>query len=166
MIEDPLAEHDRDGFVAFTRAAGKAVQVVGDDYLVTSAARVTAAARDGSCNAVLVNPNQAGTLTEALAALEAARECGFGAIVSARSGESAHQPGRLGRLVGRCSAGRGGTGIAGRGDGAAGHAAVARGTIRSSRCGDGAERRGRCAPAFGRAREPDAGAGGNRIEKQ
>ena len=88
MIEDPLAEHDRDGFVAFTRAAGKAVQVVGDDYLVTSAARVTAAARDGSCNAVLVKPNQAGTLTEALAALEAARECGFGAIVSARSGES------------------------------------------------------------------------------
>ena len=88
MIEDPLAEHDRDGFVAFTKAAGKAVQVVGDDYLVTSAARVAAAARDGACNAVLVKPNQAGTLTEALAALEAARESGFGAIVSARSGES------------------------------------------------------------------------------
>jgi enolase len=88
MIEDPLAEHDRDGFVAFTKAAGKGVQVVGDDYLVTSAARVSAAARDGACNAVLVKPNQAGTLTEALAALEAARESGFGAIVSARSGES------------------------------------------------------------------------------
>jgi enolase len=88
MIEDPLAEHDRDGFVAFTKAAGTGVQVVGDDFLVTSAARVSAAARDGACNAVLVKPNQAGTLTEALAALEAARECGFGAIVSARSGES------------------------------------------------------------------------------
>jgi len=88
MIEDPLEEHDRDGFVAFTRAVGDRVQVVGDDYLVTSAARVTAAAKDGACNTVLVKPNQAGTLTEARAALSAAREADFGAVVSARSGES------------------------------------------------------------------------------
>jgi hypothetical protein len=88
MIEDPLVEHDREGFVAFTRAAGDRVQIVGDDYLVTSAERVRAAAKDGACNAVLVKPNQAGTLTEARAALTAARETGFGAIVSARSGES------------------------------------------------------------------------------
>jgi enolase len=88
MIEDPLVEHDRDGFVAFTKAAGDRVQVVGDDYLVTNADRVEAAAKDGACNAVLVKPNQAGTLSEAHAALSAARENGFGAIVSARSGES------------------------------------------------------------------------------
>jgi enolase len=88
MIEDPLVEHDRDGFVAFTRAAGNRVQVVGDDYLVTNAGRVEAAAKDGACNAVLVKPNQAGTLSEAHAALTAARNTGFGAIVSARSGES------------------------------------------------------------------------------
>ena len=67
MIEDPL---------------------VGDDYLATNAARVAAAAKDGACNAVLVKPNQAGALTEARATLSAARQAGFGAIVSARSGES------------------------------------------------------------------------------
>ena len=88
MIEDPLVENDRDGFVAFTKAAGDRVQVVGDDYLVTNAGRVETAAKDGACNAVLVKPNQAGTLSEAHAALTAARENGFGAIVSARSGES------------------------------------------------------------------------------
>jgi enolase len=88
MIEDPLVEHDRDGFVEFTRAAGDHVQIVGDDYLVTNAGRVEAAARDGACNAVLVKPNQAGTVTEAHAAFTAAGEAGFGAIVSARSGES------------------------------------------------------------------------------
>ncbi len=88
MIEDPLVEHDRDGFIAFTKAVGDRIQIVGDDYLVTNSARVEAAALDGACNAVLVKPNQAGTLTEAREALLAAQASGFGAIVSARSGES------------------------------------------------------------------------------
>jgi enolase len=88
MIEDPLVESDREGFIAFTREAGDRIQVVGDDYLVTNAARVAAAAKDGACNALLVKPNQAGTLTEARAAFDAARAAGFGAIVSARSGET------------------------------------------------------------------------------
>lgn len=88
MIEDPLVEHDRDGFIAFTKAVGDKIQIVGDDYLVTNSARVEAAALDGACNAVLVKPNQAGTLTEAREALLAAQASGFGAIVSARSGES------------------------------------------------------------------------------
>ena len=70
------------------RAAAGKVQVIGDDYLVTSAARVEAAALDHACNAVLVKPNQAGTLTEAKAALAAARRHGFATIVSARSGET------------------------------------------------------------------------------
>jgi len=65
-IEDPLAEDDRDGWIAFTRVAGTRVQIIGDDYLTTDAARVTAAAADGACNAVLVKPNQAGTVTETL----------------------------------------------------------------------------------------------------
>jgi enolase len=64
-IEDPLAEDDADGLARFTRAVGNRVQVIGDDFLVTSAARVTAAAARGACNAVLVKPNQAGTVTEA-----------------------------------------------------------------------------------------------------
>ncbi len=87
-IEDPFAEDDRDGWIAFTRAAGARVQIVGDDYLVTSAARVAEAARDGACNAVLIKPNQAGTVTETRAALRAGKAAGFGTIVSARSGET------------------------------------------------------------------------------
>ncbi len=87
-IEDPLAEDDGEALERFTRAVGDRVQVVGDDFLVTSAPRVAAAAARGACNAVLVKPNQAGTVTEAQAALEAARTAGWGAIVSARSGET------------------------------------------------------------------------------
>jgi enolase len=87
-IEDPLAEDDEAGLVAFTRAIGDRVQVVGDDYLVTSAQRVRTAAQRGACNCVLVKPNQAGTVTETRAALEAAQSLGYGTIVSARSGET------------------------------------------------------------------------------
>ena len=76
------------GMQRFTAAVGDRVQIVGDDYLVTSARRVEQAARDGACNALLVKPNQAGTVTEARAALDAARAAGFGTIVSARSGET------------------------------------------------------------------------------
>jgi enolase len=64
------------------------VQIVGDDYLTTAAARVAEAATDRACNAVLVKPNQAGTLTETLAALRAGQRAGFATIVSARSGET------------------------------------------------------------------------------
>jgi enolase len=87
-IEDPMAEHDAAGLQRFTRAVGDRVQIVGDDFLVTDAARVRAAAAAGICNAVLIKPNQAGTISEARAALEAARAARWGAIVSARSGES------------------------------------------------------------------------------
>ena len=87
-IEDPLAEDDEAGLAAFTRAAGQRVQVVGDDYLVTSADRVRAAAKLGACNCVLIKPNQAGTVTETKAALDAARALGYATIVSARSGET------------------------------------------------------------------------------
>lgn len=87
-IEDPLAEDDERGLVAFTRAAGQRVQVVGDDYLVTNADRVRAAAQAGACNCVLIKPNQAGTITETKAALDAARALGYATIVSARSGET------------------------------------------------------------------------------
>jgi enolase len=87
-IEDPLAEDDAEGFAAFTRAVGDRVQVVGDDFLVTDAARVREAARNGAANTVLIKPNQRGTLTETLAAWEAAQACGYAGIVSARSGET------------------------------------------------------------------------------
>jgi len=87
-IEDPLAEDDVEAWTAFTRAAKHKVQVIGDDLLVTDAQRVEQAAAEGWCNAVLIKVNQAGTLTQARAALDAAKAADFGTIVSARSGES------------------------------------------------------------------------------
>jgi len=87
-VEDPLGEDDEVGLIAFTAAAGDRVQIIGDDYLVTNAERVRAAIGKRACNAVLVKPNQAGTLTEARAAFDTAMEAGWGAVVSARSGET------------------------------------------------------------------------------
>jgi len=87
-IEDPLAEDDDAGMRSFTAAIGERVQVIGDDYLVTAADRVKRAAAGNACNAVLLKPNQAGTLSETYAALQAAREAGWHTIVSARSGET------------------------------------------------------------------------------
>ncbi|MBI1394720.1 MAG: phosphopyruvate hydratase [Betaproteobacteria bacterium] len=87
-VEDPLAEDDPEGMRAFTAAAGHRIQVIGDDFLVTNADRVRAAAATRSCNAVLIKPNQAGTVTETYAAFEAGMAADFGTIVSARSGET------------------------------------------------------------------------------
>jgi enolase len=87
-VEDPLAEDDLSGLIAFTAAHGGKVQVVGDDALVTSARLVTEAAAAGACNAVLLKVNQAGTVSETAAARAAAAALGWGAIVSARSGET------------------------------------------------------------------------------
>ena len=87
-IEDPFAEDDDKGFEQFTAAVGDRIQVIGDDYLVTSASRVREAARRRSVNAVLIKVNQAGTVSEAKAACDEGRRSGFGTIVSARSGET------------------------------------------------------------------------------
>lgn len=87
-IEDPLAEDDLAGVAAFTRAAPGGVQIVGDDLVTTNAARIRSAAAAGAGNTALIKPNQIGTLTETAEALAAARAAGWGAIVSARSGES------------------------------------------------------------------------------
>jgi enolase len=83
-IEDPFAENDAAAMRAFTRATS--IQVVGDDFFVTDARRVREAA--GACNTVLLKPNQVGTVTETLACWNAARDAGYRAIVSARSGET------------------------------------------------------------------------------
>jgi enolase len=87
-IEDPFAEDDKEAFRRFTTAVGDRVQIVGDDLLVTNAALVEEAARDGLVTCVLIKPNQAGTISETRAAIDAAQRLGLGAIVSARSGES------------------------------------------------------------------------------
>jgi enolase len=87
-IEDPVAEDDVEGFIEFTRRFGNVCQIIGDDFLVTNASRVENAAREKALNAVLIKPNQAGTVTETHAALAAGKAVGFGTIVSARSGET------------------------------------------------------------------------------
>jgi len=87
-IEDPLAEDDAEGFVKFTKAFGDKLQIVGDDFLVTEAARVREAAAKGAANTVLIKPNQRGTLSETKEAWEAAQAVGYAGIVSARSGET------------------------------------------------------------------------------
>jgi enolase len=87
-IEDPLAEDDMAGFVAFSRAVGDKVQIVGDDFLVSDADRLREAAENKAANAVLLKPNQRGTLTETLDTRRAAADCGYATIVSARSGET------------------------------------------------------------------------------
>jgi enolase len=87
-IEDPLGEDDAENMKRFTERFGDEVQIVGDDFLVTSAERVADAADAGICNSVLIKPNQAGTVTETKAALDAAKAAGWGTIVSARSGET------------------------------------------------------------------------------
>ena len=73
---------------AFCDAVGSNIQVIGDDFLVTNADLVRQAADLRACNAVLIKPNQAGTISETRAALLAGKQYGFGTIVSARSGET------------------------------------------------------------------------------
>ena len=87
-IEDPLAEDDLAGFIAFTKAVGDRVQIVGDDFLVSDADRVRDAASARAANTVLLKPNQRGTLTETLDARRVAADCEYSTIVSARSGET------------------------------------------------------------------------------
>lgn len=87
-IEDPVAEDDDPGMQQFTARWGDRVQIVGDDYLVTRADLVEAAAARGACNAVLLKPNQVGTVSETAVAMHAADRHGWGKVVSARSGET------------------------------------------------------------------------------
>jgi enolase len=87
-VEDPAGQDDWATMAAVTAAVGDAVQIIGDDVLVTDAIRVERAGEAAVCNAALIKVNQVGTVTEAKAALDAAVALGWGAIVSARSGES------------------------------------------------------------------------------
>ena len=87
-IEDPLAEDDPAGFARFTKAIGHRLQIVGDDFLVSSSKLIREAAKLGAANTVLLKPNQRGTLSETLEAWKTAQELGYSAIVSARSGET------------------------------------------------------------------------------
>jgi enolase len=87
-IEDALGEDDDAGWrYGSDRLAGR-IQLLGDDLFVTSPDRLRAGIRDGVANAVLVKPNQVGTLSDARRVVEIAREAGYATVLSARSGET------------------------------------------------------------------------------
>ena len=88
LVEDPCAEVDREHYGAFRTAVGHTCSIVGDDLVVTNATRIRDAAREGLIDAALIKPNQAGTVTDARAALDACVAAGLMPIVSARSGET------------------------------------------------------------------------------
>jgi enolase len=87
-IEDGMAEDDWDGWAALTSAAGSRVQLVGDDLFVTSAVRLEQGIDAGVASAILVKPNQVGTLTETLDTVALATRRAYGAVMSHRSGET------------------------------------------------------------------------------
>ncbi len=87
-IEDGMAQEDWAGWRLLTQRLGSRVQLVGDDLFVTSVERIRRGVRERSANAVLIKPNQIGTLTETLAAMEEARRAGWACVVSHRSGET------------------------------------------------------------------------------
>jgi len=87
-IEDGLAEDDWDGWRQLTEELGSRVQLVGDDLFTTNIQRVNRGIGEGVANAVLVKMNQIGTLTETFAVIDRAREAGYRAVISARSGET------------------------------------------------------------------------------
>jgi enolase len=87
-IEDPLAEDEWDGWRVLTRDLGERVQLVGDDLFVTNVERLRRGVDEGVANAILVKVNQIGTLTETLEAIALARERGYAAVISHRSGET------------------------------------------------------------------------------
>lgn len=87
-IEDPLAEDDWTAWTVMTAELGGALQIVGDDLLVTNPQRVRQAVEQRACNALLVKLNQIGSLTETLDCVAFARESGFSTVISHRSGET------------------------------------------------------------------------------
>ena len=87
-IEDGMSEEDWDGWQLLAGRLGGRVQLVGDDLFTTDPARVRRGIELGAANAVLIKPNQIGSLTETLETMRTAREAGWAAMLSSRSGES------------------------------------------------------------------------------
>ncbi|MCC5865512.1 MAG: phosphopyruvate hydratase [Wenzhouxiangella sp.] len=87
-VEDGMDESDWDGWRLLTERLGQRVQLVGDDLFVTNTAILKRGIDERIGNAILIKPNQIGTLTETLEAIAMAREAGFGTVISHRSGET------------------------------------------------------------------------------
>ena len=86
-IEDGLFEDDWEGWVELTKRLGDRVQLVGDDFFTTNPERLRKGIEMGAANAVVIKPNQVGTLTETFKTIKIAKEAGYGTVSSARSGE-------------------------------------------------------------------------------
>jgi len=87
-IEDAMAEDDWEGWKLLTERLGRRVQLVGDDLFVTSTERLNRGIEQGAANAILIKPNQVGTLTETLETIERAHRANYACIISHRSGET------------------------------------------------------------------------------
>jgi enolase len=87
-IEDGMAEADWEGWTTLTRRLGQKVQLVGDDLFVTNTEILSRGIAEDVANAILIKPNQIGTLTETLAAIAMAAQSNYGAVISHRSGET------------------------------------------------------------------------------
>ncbi|HEY7587149.1 MAG TPA: enolase C-terminal domain-like protein [Thermoplasmata archaeon] len=87
-LEDPLHEEDFAGFARLTEAVGEKCLVIGDDIFVTDRERLRHGIEVGAANAILIKPNQIGTLTETRATVETAHDAGYKTVVSHRSGET------------------------------------------------------------------------------
>ncbi|NWB49839.1 phosphopyruvate hydratase [Pseudomonas gingeri] len=88
VLEDGLAEDDWDGWKLLNAALGERIELVGDDLFVTNVERIQRGINEKVANAVLIKPNQIGSLTETRAAVELAYKANWGAMVSHRSGET------------------------------------------------------------------------------
>jgi enolase len=87
-IEDGLAEDDWEAWKLLTESLGDRVQLVGDDLFVTNVGRLRRGIEEGAANSILIKVNQIGTLSEAIAAVEMARNAGWTTVISHRSGET------------------------------------------------------------------------------
>jgi enolase len=87
-MEDGFAEDDIEGMRNMTALLGHRLQIIGDDFFVTHAPRIAERAALGACNAVLIKPNQVGTVTETMQAVATAKQHHLDSIISARSGET------------------------------------------------------------------------------
>ncbi len=87
-VEDGMAEGDWDGWSLLTQRLGRRIQLVGDDLFVTNTRILREGIAKGVANSILIKPNQIGTLTETLAAIDMATEAGYSSVISHRSGET------------------------------------------------------------------------------
>ncbi len=87
-VEDPFEENDYDGFAALTDQVGDTTLVCGDDLFVTNVERFLEGIERGAANSILIKPNQIGTLSDAMDAIDVARENGYDPVISHRSGET------------------------------------------------------------------------------